>query len=154
MINSTFPPNTRYRPDIGLMLGKRRRRWTSNKPALGQSLPNVVSMLNNCLQRWFNYKTPLSGMLRMACLLMRIIGIVDLFFPLHQAAPGLAPSANFLKCDPFDVRHASRQDPFNPLDAGTDFKRNLTSVDVRFWRLKTVPALRELGNYNGRIPIT
>ena len=31
---------------------------------------------------------------------------------------------------------------FNPYSAGTDFSRqNLTSVDVRFWRLKSIPAL-------------
>ena len=31
---------------------------------------------------------------------------------------------------------------FNPYSAGIDFSRqNLTSVDVRFWRLKSIPAL-------------
>ena len=31
---------------------------------------------------------------------------------------------------------------FNPYSAGIDFSRqNLTSVDVRFWRLKSLPAL-------------
>ena len=36
---------------------------------------------------------------------------------------------------------------FNPFSAGTVFKRqNLTSVDVRFGGLKTVPALKELKN--------
>ena len=30
----------------------------------------------------------------------------------------------------------------NPYSAGIDFRRqNLTSVDVRFWRLKSIPAL-------------
>ena len=30
----------------------------------------------------------------------------------------------------------------NPYNAGIDFSRqNLTSVDVRFWRLKSIPAL-------------
>ena len=30
----------------------------------------------------------------------------------------------------------------NPYSAGIDFSRqNLTSVDVRFWRLKSIPAL-------------
>ena len=34
---------------------------------------------------------------------------------------------------------------FNPFSAGTVFRRqNLTSVDVRFWRLKTIHALKEL----------
>ena len=34
---------------------------------------------------------------------------------------------------------------FNSFSAGTDFRRqNLTSKDVRFWRLKTVPALKGL----------
>ena len=33
----------------------------------------------------------------------------------------------------------------NPYSAGIDFRRqNLTSVDVRFWRLKSIPALYEL----------
>ena len=33
----------------------------------------------------------------------------------------------------------------NPYSAGIDFSRqNLTSVDVRFWRLKSTPALKEL----------
>ena len=32
----------------------------------------------------------------------------------------------------------------NPYSAGIDFSRqNLTSVDVRFWRLKSIPALQE-----------
>ena len=32
----------------------------------------------------------------------------------------------------------------NPYSAGIDFRRqNLTSVDVRFWRLKSIPALKE-----------
>ena len=35
----------------------------------------------------------------------------------------------------------------NPFSAGTVFSRqNLTSVDVRFWRLKTVPAPKEIKN--------
>ena len=34
---------------------------------------------------------------------------------------------------------------FNSFSAGTVFmRRNLTSVDVRFWRIKTVPALKGL----------
>ena len=34
---------------------------------------------------------------------------------------------------------------FNPFSAGTVFKRQiLTYVDVRFWRIKTVPALKKL----------
>ena len=34
------------------------------------------------------------------------------------------------------------QNPFNPYSAGIDFRRqNLTFVDVRFWRLKSIPAL-------------
>ena len=34
--------------------------------------------------------------------------------------------------------------PFNPYSAGIDLRRqNLTSVDVRFWRLKSIPALWE-----------
>ena len=32
----------------------------------------------------------------------------------------------------------------NPFSAGIDFRRqNLTSVDVRFWRLKSIPALKD-----------
>ena len=32
--------------------------------------------------------------------------------------------------------------PFTPYSAGIDFSRhNLPSVDVRFWRLKSIPAL-------------
>ena len=35
---------------------------------------------------------------------------------------------------------------FNSFIAETDFRRqNLTSVDVRFWRVKTVPALKLMG---------
>ena len=34
---------------------------------------------------------------------------------------------------------------FNPFSAGTVFRRqNLTSKDVRFWRLKTLPALKKV----------
>ena len=37
---------------------------------------------------------------------------------------------------------------FNPFRAGTVFsRRNPTSVDVRFWRLKTVPALEEFKKF-------
>ena len=33
---------------------------------------------------------------------------------------------------------------FNPNSAGVDFRRqHLASVDVRFWRLKSIPALKE-----------
>ena len=33
-------------------------------------------------------------------------------------------------------------DQINPYSAGMDFSRqNLTSVDVRFWQLKSIPAL-------------
>ena len=43
----------------------------------------------------------------------------------------------------------------NPFSAGIDFRRqNLTSIEVRFWRLKSIPALKELQIYNGRSPIT
>ena len=42
-----------------------------------------------------------------------------------------------------------------PFSAGTDFRRhNLTSVDVRLWRLKSIPALKEYTVYNGLRPIT
>ena len=30
--------NTRRRPNVGLMLGQRRRRWANNKPTLGRRL--------------------------------------------------------------------------------------------------------------------
>ena len=37
-----------------------------------------------------------------------------------------------------------RDNQMDPFSAGTVFRRqNLTSVDVRFWRLKTIPALKE-----------
>ena len=33
----------------------------------------------------------------------------------------------------------------NPYSAGIDFSRQkLTTLDVRFWRLKSIPALKEL----------
>ena len=36
------------------------------------------------------------------------------------------------------------QDMLNPFNAGTVFRRqNVTSIDVRFWRLKSIPALKE-----------
>ena len=38
--------------------------------------------------------------------------------------------------------HLQTDDQFNPYSAGIDFSRqNVTSVDVRFWRLKSIPAL-------------
>ena len=38
---------------------------------------------------------------------------------------------------------------------GTDFKHhNLTSTSVIFWRIKSIPALKEYNMYNGRRPIT
>ena len=43
----------------------------------------------------------------------------------------------------------------NPFSAGTVFRRqNLTSTDVKLWRLKTFPALIELTIYSGCGPIT
>ena len=39
---------------------------------------------------------------------------------------------------------------FNPFSAGIDFRRQ--NIDVRFWRLKSIPALKELQIYNE--PIT
>ena len=40
---------------------------------------------------------------------------------------------------------------FNSSSVGTVFwRQNLTSIDVRFWRLKTVPALKQLP-YNSRV---
>ena len=49
-----------------------------------------------------------------------------------------------------------KQVDFNPSSAGTDFRRqNLTSVDVRFWRLKAIPAWTGRVNmYIGCRPIT
>ena len=39
-------------------------------------------------------------------------------------------------------RESGATDKINPYSAGIDFRRqNLTSVDVRFWRLKSTPAL-------------
>ena len=39
---------------------------------------------------------------------------------------------------------------FNPFSAGSDFRRqNLTSIDVRLWRLKSIPILKYLKNCNG-----
>ena len=41
----------------------------------------------------------------------------------------------------------------NPFSAGTDLRRqNLTSIDVRFRRLKTIFSLKELKMHNGRRP--
>ena len=43
---------------------------------------------------------------------------------------------------------------FNPLSARTNFRRqNMTSIDVRFWRIKSIPTLKELNTYNGHGPI-
>ena len=43
-----------------------------------------------------------------------------------------------LKCWDLQIKQ------INPYSAGIDFSRkNLTSVDVRFWRLKSIPALWE-----------
>ena len=43
----------------------------------------------------------------------------------------------------------------NPYRTGINFRRqNLTSIDVRFWRLKSIPALWELFFSNSRRPIT
>ena len=40
----------------------------------------------------------------------------------------------------------------NPHSARTDFRRqNLTSIDVRFWRLKSIPALTEENISNGGV---
>ena len=42
----------------------------------------------------------------------------------------------------YDVTLKSELLYLNPYSAGIDFSRqNLTSVDVRFWRLKSIPAL-------------
>ena len=41
------------------------------------------------------------------------------------------------------INGGKRQGVINHSSAGTDFSRqNLTSLDVRFWRLKSVPALK------------
>ena len=43
----------------------------------------------------------------------------------------------------------------NDPSAGIDLRRqNLSSMGVRFWRLRSIPAVKELQNYNGRRPIT
>ena len=43
---------------------------------------------------------------------------------------------------------------FNPYSAGIDFSRqNLTSTDVRFWRLKSTPHCKSENISNGRRPI-
>ena len=36
--SSTYPANTRHRPNVDLMLGQRRRRWPNIKPTLGRCL--------------------------------------------------------------------------------------------------------------------
>ena len=42
-------------------------------------------------------------------------------------------------------RHHNILHGVNPFSPGTVFRRqNLTSTDVRFWRIKTIPALKEL----------
>ena len=41
-------------------------------------------------------------------------------------------------------RYIHRHNSFNPFSAGTAFRRqNLTTVDVRFWRLKSILALKK-----------
>ena len=43
---------------------------------------------------------------------------------------------------------------YNPVSAGIDFGRqNLTSVDVKYWRLKSIPALKKYIMNNGGRPI-
>ena len=44
---------------------------------------------------------------------------------------------------------------FNYYSAGVDFSRqNPTSVDVRFWRLKSIPHGKKKNMYTDRRPIT
>ena len=41
----------------------------------------------------------------------------------------------------------------NPFSAVTDFRRqNQTSIDVGFWRPKSIPSLKKIKNYNDRRP--
>ena len=52
------------------------------------------------------------------------------------------------------LRSSLSKYPLNPISAEIDFRRlNLTSMDVRFWRIKSVYALKDCGIYNGRKPI-
>ena len=44
--NDTFPVNMRRWPNIGLLLGQRRRRWTNSKPTLGQRFRFAVLPFN------------------------------------------------------------------------------------------------------------
>ena len=45
---------------------------------------------------------------------------------------------------PIIISQIQAQDEGNPYSAGIDFIcQNLTSVDVRFWRLKSIPAMWE-----------
>ena len=55
----------------------------------------------------------------------------------------------------FHLCHIECRFCIDPFIAVTDLRRqNLTSTDVRFRRLKSVPALKEYTIYNGRRPIT
>ena len=54
---------------------------------------------------------------------------------LAQLWAGTGRDSRFYACD-------ENPKDFNPYSAGIDFSRhNLTSTDVRFWRLKPIPAL-------------
>ena len=52
------------------------------------------------------------------------------------------------------LRSSLSKYPLNPISAKIDFRRlNLTSMDVRFWRIKSVYSLKDWSIYNGRKPI-
>ena len=56
-------------------------------------------------------------------------------FPLHQKS---VPIQDFF------AEEGKSTSIINPFSAGINFRRqNLTSVDVRFWRLKSIPAPKE-----------
>ena len=56
----TNPENTIYLPDAGLMLGQRRKQWTSIKPASDRSIVFTGNTLGQWgLGRFYgHYKTP------------------------------------------------------------------------------------------------
>ena len=141
-------------PNVGLMLAHRLRRRPSIEPALGRRFcywcvnitywDHVVHCLSSRQKQKPQEKAASSNSLCYVSIYnnVRIWSEVKngtynniLLEYGKQILNFVSICSNLQRMMLLNVKHYS---------AGTDFKRqNLTSVDVRFWRLKSIPTLKE-----------
>ena len=149
----TYHVHETLSPDVVSLVGQRRRRWPPVKQhwaavACSFSVSRLSTRGRACWSAWWAIKIIHGQQLKVHAFyecVQFIHYILHLIQDVNLRSCILIRVKNVLKFQVcFFVHFISGQWTINPFSAGIDFRRhNLTYTDVRFWRLKSIPALKE-----------